>query len=103
MVARCQTPMNRPNSSTDTSAARILSPMSVSRRNGRSHALDLEAVDVVLGLCGIEGLAHDHECLGRRRGRGEAHFLHQLGGVRGQEALLGAAAITGLARERTTA
>src|SRR3546814_4966136 len=75
---------------TDRSAAR--------RRNDRaigslplpaSDPPDLERVDILVGLGRIEGLAHhlDRGIGGRRRG--EADFLHQLGGVGSEEDLFG--------------
>src|SRR5262245_44910096 len=62
-----------------------------------SGSLDLEAVDVVLGLGGIEGLAHDRERLAGRGRRREADLLHQFRGVGGEIDLLGDGGIVDVA------
>src|SRR5215510_13466332 len=64
----------------DSSAA--LRPSDFFRVSTGSAPLDGEAVDVLVGLGGIEGLAHDHDGLLRGIGRGETHFLHHVRSVR---------------------
>ncbi len=59
--------------------------------------LDREALEVILGLRRIEGLAHDREGFRRRTRRREADLLHQPGGVGREEHLLGDAGIIDIA------
>src|SRR5205814_10186824 len=103
-VARCHAIMNVAKIKTETNAARSVSErvMAWSLRGcpaASSRPLDGEALDVVLGLARIEGLAHDREALRRGRRRRQAHLLHQLGRVGGEEHLLGDARVVNVAFE----
>src|SRR4051794_18166706 len=56
----------------------------------RSRRLpDLEAREIVVGLGGIERLAHHRKRLVRRRGRRQPHLHHHLAGVGREIDLLG--------------
>src|SRR5213595_3095601 len=107
-VARCNAIMNVAKIRMETNAARRVSERVMARclrgcPAASSRPLDGEALDVVLGLGRVEGLAHDHEalrCGGRRR---EPHLFHQLGRVGGEEHLLGHAGIIDVALELTPA
>ena len=72
-------------------------------RQHRHAPLDREALDVVLGLGRIEGLAHDDEALRRRGRRREPDLLHQLGGVGREIDLLGDAGVVDVALDLTPA
>src|SRR4029450_13445253 len=76
VVAICQIATMATKSSSDSSAARRPSDF-LSVAIG-SAPLDGEAFDVLVGLCGIERLAHDHDGLLARIGRGEPHLLHHV-------------------------
>src|SRR6185295_11923286 len=78
-VAMCQTATIKPNRASETRPARRPSHACVicrppSPRSG--CALDGEALHVLLGLGGIELLAHHLEILAGRGGRGEPYLLH---------------------------
>src|ERR1700746_1395695 len=89
VVARCHTPTNSPNSSSETSAARHVIPILRRPAKRFSNALDGEALEVIVGLRRIELLAHDLEAFRTGCRRCEPDLLHELGGVGGEIDLLG--------------
>src|SRR6185369_5207178 len=112
-AARCQISRKPANSATDTIAARqgrdsVISPLPVlvlvdyaARQPSSRALLDLEAREIVLGLGGIESLAHHHEGLRRLLRRREADVGHELGGVGGEEDLLGSRIVVDIALDLT--
>src|ERR1700722_4099085 len=85
MVATCQIATMATKISRDSAAAR--NPSEFLSDGTRSAPLDGEAVDVVVGLGGIERLAHHHDRLLARIRRREPHLLHHRGGIGGEEDL----------------
>src|SRR5262245_36407290 len=86
MVASCHAPTNRPKIRSETRPARSVSDwlMGTSRRPP-----DPEAPDVVLRFRRVERLAHDRKTLRCGRGRRDACFPHQLGGIGRKKDLAG--------------
>src|SRR5258705_4520186 len=82
-VAICQKTTMPAKISSDSSAAR--SPSEFLNAAIGSAPLNGEACNVVVGLGGIERLAHHHDGLLRRIGRREPHLLHHAGRVGGEE------------------
>src|SRR5436190_14283370 len=82
-AAICQRATMPTKISSDSSAA--LSASEFLNADTRSAPLDGEACDVVVGLGGIERLAHHHDRLVRWVGRRELHLLHHPGGVGREE------------------
>src|SRR5215203_4384015 len=102
-VARCHATMNAAKIRMETSAARKFSERFMARLLPAAslRPLDGKALDVVFGLGRIEGLAHHREALRRGGRRRQPDLLHQLGGVGGEEYLLGHAGIIDVALDLT--
>src|SRR3954463_5373261 len=100
-VAKCQARMKATKIAMDTIAARKLREPVILRRLPSHRLLDLEALQIFLGLCRIESLAHDDKRLRGGRRRRQSGFLHQLRSISREEHLLGDGGIVDVAFDLT--
>src|SRR5882724_10715914 len=97
-VARCHALRKATKIATERTAAR-----NVSEAGMLTDLFDFEACQIIFRLRGIEGFAHDDECLGCALRRRQIALLHQLRGIGCQIHLAGDARIVDITLDLTPA